>query len=64
MLQFSGDLLASLSVPAPRAADNLVNRALSQTVESDDLNIPKPVQDLLQPEMESSYTLCSPCKEI
>lgn len=62
MLQFPGDLLASLSVPTPRAADNLVNRALSQTVESDDLNIPKPVQDLLQP--ESSYILCLPCKEM
>jgi len=62
MLQFPGDLLASLSVPTPRAADNLVNRALSQTVESDDFNLRRLVQDRLQPVIVVTH--CSPCKEI
>lgn len=45
MPQFPRDLLVSLPVPPPRVADNLVNRALSQAVGSDDLNLLKLVQN-------------------
>lgn len=37
MPQFPRDLLVSLPEPKPRVTDNLVTRALSQTVGSDDL---------------------------
>lgn len=46
MLQFPRDPSVSLSVPTLRVADNLVNRAPSQAVGSDDLNLPKLVQDV------------------
>lgn len=46
MLQFPRDPLALLSVPTPRVADNLMNRALSQAVGSDDLNLLTLVQDI------------------
>lgn len=45
MPQFPRDLLVSLPVPKPRVADNLVKRALSQAVGSDDLNLLKLVQN-------------------
>lgn len=46
MPQFPRDLLVSLSVPTPKVEDKLVNRALSQSVGSDDLNLLKLVQDV------------------